>query len=177
MMLLLVKLGDPWDWTLWGMSASLPQVQVTVPPTATVSTAGLDDPLWSLRKKMSPSVTAAAAGAVVPPEVPPPVVPPPPPPGSAGVDVELLLSPLQANRLAASMPPTTSIDMCRMALLLPSEHGKALGGPQGRSSGVGEHPQAMTGDGLRSRVWRWCGSTEICHRPTSPLTRRHGGSE
>jgi hypothetical protein len=63
MMLLLVKLGEPGDWTLWGMSASLPLVQVTVPPTATVSTAGLDDPLWSLRKKMSPKVTAAAAGA------------------------------------------------------------------------------------------------------------------
>ncbi|HZE73880.1 MAG TPA: hypothetical protein VE091_01150 [Gemmatimonadales bacterium] len=39
------------------------QVQVTVPLTATVSTAGLDDPFSPLLKKMSPTVTAAVVGA------------------------------------------------------------------------------------------------------------------
>src|SRR3954464_8933676 len=91
-----VKLGEPRDCTLWGMSASLPQVQITVPPTAMVSTAGLEVPLWSLRKKMSPSVTTADGGACVPPGFPPPVVPPPPSPvGEVGVLLSLLQA---ANR-------------------------------------------------------------------------------
>jgi len=60
-----VKLGEPTDCTLCGKASEVAQVQVTVPPTATVSTAGLDDPLRSLLKKMSPTVTAAVAGAAV----------------------------------------------------------------------------------------------------------------
>jgi hypothetical protein len=62
---LLVKLGEPVDCTLCGKASVVAQVQVTVPLTATVSTAGLDDPLSALLKKMSPTVTAAVAGAVV----------------------------------------------------------------------------------------------------------------
>ena len=46
MMLLLVKLVDPVDWTLCGSEPV--QVQVTVPPTAMVSTAGFWLPLWLL---------------------------------------------------------------------------------------------------------------------------------
>ena len=84
-------------------------VQVTVPFTATVSTAGLEVPLLSLRKKMSPNVTDAVAGAcVVPPPVPPPV------PGPVG----LLLSPLQpASRLVASRPPTAESSRDAWSLL------------------------------------------------------------
>jgi hypothetical protein len=63
MIVLLVKLGDPMDRTLWGMASVVAHVQVTVPLTATVSTAGLDDPLWSLLKKRAPPVTAAVAAA------------------------------------------------------------------------------------------------------------------
>jgi hypothetical protein len=103
MMSLLAKLGEPSDCTLCGMVAPLAQVQVTVPPTATVSTAGLDDPLWSLRKKMSPKVTAAVAGA----GEAPPELPPAPSLGAVGE----LLSLLQANRLAVSTLPTSSIEM------------------------------------------------------------------
>ena len=98
---LLVNAGVPTDCTLCDMVTEGSQVQVTVPFTATVSTAGLEVPLLSLRKKMSPNVTDAVAGAcVVPPPVPPPV------PGPVG----LLLSPLQpASRLVASRPPTSRI--------------------------------------------------------------------
>jgi hypothetical protein len=46
------------------------QVQVTVPLTATVSTAGLADPFRPLLKKMFPTVTATVLGAA--PPVPPP---------------------------------------------------------------------------------------------------------
>jgi hypothetical protein len=66
MIVLLVKLGDPVDRTLWSRASVVAHVQVTVPLTATVSTAVLDDPLWSLLKKMSPTVTAAVVGAAEP---------------------------------------------------------------------------------------------------------------
>ena len=100
------------------------QVQVTVPLTATVSTAGLDDPFSPLLKKMSPTVTAAVAGAAlpVPPAVPPPVPPLVPPPLVGGligipllglVGVESSLQP--ASRLAASIPLTSTIIVLRMS--------------------------------------------------------------
>jgi hypothetical protein len=76
---LLSKPGELSDSMLWGMSSVCVQVHVTVPPTATVSTAGLIDPLCSLLKKLLPMATAAVSGAVLPP-VPPPVVPPVEPP-------------------------------------------------------------------------------------------------
>jgi hypothetical protein len=43
---LLVKLVDPVEWTPWGSEPV--QVQVTVPPTGMVSTAGFWLPLWLL---------------------------------------------------------------------------------------------------------------------------------
>src|SRR6476659_9014517 len=63
----------------WCVPPALVHVHVTVPPTATVSTAGLADALCPLLKKMLPTATAAVSGAVlppVPPLVPPPVLPP-----------------------------------------------------------------------------------------------------
>jgi hypothetical protein len=51
---LLAKLGEPNDWMEWGVLPAFVQVQVTVPPTATVSTAGLADALCPLLKKMLP---------------------------------------------------------------------------------------------------------------------------
>ena len=58
--LLLVKLGVPRDSTLW-----LPEIQVhvTVPPTATVSTAGFVVPFPLLVKKISPTWTEAVVPA------------------------------------------------------------------------------------------------------------------
>ena len=84
------KIGEPSDSTLWGMSPVLVQVQVTAPPTATVSTAWLVDPLCPLLKKTLPTMTDAVAGAgslppppPLSPPLPPPVGPPPPPSGAA----------------------------------------------------------------------------------------------
>jgi hypothetical protein len=54
----------------------LVQVQVTVPPAATVSTAGLTDPLCPLLKEMFPTAMAAVSGGVPPPAGGPPVSPP-----------------------------------------------------------------------------------------------------
>src|SRR3954454_5502563 len=61
-MALLVKLGDPVDWTLCPIDPEA-QVQVTFPPTATVSTAGLCVVLWLLVKTIpGPTVTFAVVG-------------------------------------------------------------------------------------------------------------------
>jgi len=114
-MALLVKLGEPMDRTLWGKLSVVAHVQVTVPLTATVSTAGLDEPLRPLLKKMSPTVTAAVVGVALPVE-PPPVEPPavPPPPGAGLIGLPLLglvvIESLQpANTLAVNKPLTSSI--------------------------------------------------------------------
>src|SRR6476660_3007597 len=56
-MSLLVKLGEPTDSTLCGTLPAFVQVHVTVPPAATVSTAGLADPLCPPLKKMLPAAT------------------------------------------------------------------------------------------------------------------------
>jgi len=61
---LLVKLGDPVEVTLW-VSAPPAQVQVTVPLTATVSTAGLTLPFRSLRKLSFRTVTPMVLGVGV----------------------------------------------------------------------------------------------------------------
>ena len=74
---LLVKPGEPCDWTLWGTLPVFVQVHVTVPPTATVSTAALADPLCPLLKTLLPTVTAAVDGAGPPPASPPTGAPPP----------------------------------------------------------------------------------------------------
>jgi hypothetical protein len=59
---LLVKLGEPSDWMQWETLLAFVQVRVTVPPTATVSMAGLADPLCPLLKRMFPTVTTAVSG-------------------------------------------------------------------------------------------------------------------
>ena len=51
---LLVKLGEPNDWMLWGTLPALIQVHVKVPLTATEWTAGLTDPLCPLLKRLQP---------------------------------------------------------------------------------------------------------------------------
>jgi hypothetical protein len=87
-------------------------VQVTVPLTATVSTAVLDDPLWSLLKKMSPTVTAAVAGAEEPLGGGVGVVGGGVGVVGGGVAVLGAVESLQpASRLAASPPVITSIVM------------------------------------------------------------------
>src|SRR2546426_9565256 len=73
MIALLANVGEPSDWTLCAMPWVLVHVQVTVPPIATVSTAGLELPLWALVNAM-----AALSPTVTDPLGPPP--PPPPPP-------------------------------------------------------------------------------------------------
>jgi len=60
MIALLVKLGEPCDLTLWLVDP--PHVHVTDPPTAIVSTAGLELALRELLKKLSPTSTAAVVG-------------------------------------------------------------------------------------------------------------------
>ena len=60
----LLKAGAPFDWTLCETAPAPTQVQVTVPPAATVSTAGFCVVLRTLLKKMSPRFTAMFAGAV-----------------------------------------------------------------------------------------------------------------
>src|SRR2546428_3139728 len=79
MIALLANAGDPSDWTLCGIPCVLVHVQVTVPPTATVSTAGLELPLWALRNAMAP-LFPTVTDPMGPPPPPPPPSPPPPPP-------------------------------------------------------------------------------------------------
>src|SRR5207249_1570237 len=67
---LLANAVDPWDWTLWETPRLLVHVQVTVPPTATVSTAGFAVLLWALLNTIPPLY----------PTVTDPTGPPPPPP-------------------------------------------------------------------------------------------------
>src|SRR5438093_5785697 len=67
---LLANEVDPSDSTLWETPWLLVHVHVTVPPTATVSTAGLAVPLWALMNTTRPSF----------PTVTDPAGPPPPPP-------------------------------------------------------------------------------------------------
>src|SRR6266853_1691061 len=72
---LLANAFDPWDWTLWEMPWLLVHVHVTVPPTATVSTAGLAVPLWPLLNTIcplfptvtDPTPTPATTSATTPP--------------------------------------------------------------------------------------------------------------
>src|SRR5438093_8649316 len=85
---------------LWGTLPELVQVHVTVPPTATVTTAGLLDPLSPLLKKMLPTVTAAVLGAA-PPPVAPPVPPPVEPPPVEGAVGELPEHPASTARVIA----------------------------------------------------------------------------
>jgi hypothetical protein len=88
--------------------------------TATVSTAGLDDPFRPLLKKMSPTVTAAVVGAappvpppVEPPPVPPPVELPPVPPAGGGLigllGLVVVESLQPASTPAVNQPLTSSI--------------------------------------------------------------------
>src|SRR5260370_24366066 len=80
---LLANVVDPCDWTLWEMPWLLLHVQVTVPPVATVSPAGLALPLWALTKTICPlfpTVTDPTGPPPPPPPPPPPAPPPPPPP-------------------------------------------------------------------------------------------------
>lgn len=56
-----MKPGEPWESTLWTTAPTL-QVQVTVPPAWTVSTAGLSVEFRLLRKKLLPTVTLAVVG-------------------------------------------------------------------------------------------------------------------
>src|SRR5216117_4272822 len=74
MIALLANVGEPSDWTLCAMPWVLVHVQVTVPPIATVSTAGLELPLWALVNAMAP-----LSPTVTDPMGPPPPPPPPPP--------------------------------------------------------------------------------------------------
>src|SRR5213596_2466455 len=74
---LLANAVDPWDWTLWAMPLLLVHVQVTVAPTATVSTAGLAVPLWALLNTIRPSF----------PTVTDPTGPTPPPPPTPATPV------------------------------------------------------------------------------------------
>jgi hypothetical protein len=57
-----VKAGDPVDSTLCGVPLVLVHVQVTLPPTATVSTAGFMVPFRLLAKRILPTRTAAEVG-------------------------------------------------------------------------------------------------------------------
>src|SRR2546422_11755466 len=75
---LLANEVDPSDSTLWETPWLLVHVHVTVPPTATVSTAGLSVPLWALMNTIRPSFPTVTDPAGPPP--PPPPAPPPPPP-------------------------------------------------------------------------------------------------
>src|SRR5207247_8226568 len=81
---LLANAVDPWDWTLWETPRLLVHVQVTVAPTATVSTAGLAVPLWALLNTIPPLFPTVTdpTGPLPPPPPPPPPPPhhPPPPP-------------------------------------------------------------------------------------------------
>src|SRR6266699_2660289 len=54
---LLANAVGPWDWTLWETPWLLVHVQVTVAPTATVSTAGLAVPLWALTNRNPPGAS------------------------------------------------------------------------------------------------------------------------
>src|SRR5213592_4518638 len=79
---LLANAVDPWDWTLWETPRLLVHVQVTVAPTATVSTAGLAVPLWALLNTIPPLFPTVTdpTGPLPPPPPPPPPPPQPPPP-------------------------------------------------------------------------------------------------
>src|SRR5881628_3951566 len=79
---LLANAVDPWDWTLWEMPWLLVHVQVTVAPTATVSTAGFAVPLWALMNTIRPSFPTVTDPTGPPPPTPPPPPPPPLPPPS-----------------------------------------------------------------------------------------------
>jgi hypothetical protein len=59
---LLVKLGAPVDNTLCGVVSVFTQVQVTVPPTATVSTAGFTVLFRLLLNRIFPTRTLALVG-------------------------------------------------------------------------------------------------------------------
>src|SRR5881628_1177597 len=77
---LLANEVDPSDSTLWATPWLLVHVQVTVPPTATVSTAGFAVPLWPLMntiRPLFPTVTDPAGPPPPPPPAPPPEVPVP----------------------------------------------------------------------------------------------------
>src|SRR5438105_15305580 len=82
MMGLLANAVDPWDWTLWETPRLLVHVHVTVPPTATVSTAGFAVLLWALMHTICPLFPTVTdpTGPPPPPPPPPPPSPPPPPP-------------------------------------------------------------------------------------------------
>src|SRR5216117_3684311 len=71
---LLANAVDPWDWTLWETPRLLVHVQVTVAPTATVSTAGLAVPLWALLNTIPPLFPTVTdpTGPLPPPPHPPP---------------------------------------------------------------------------------------------------------
>src|SRR5207253_3758254 len=73
---LLAKLGDPTDWTLCGRLPA--HVQVAVPPTGIVSTAGFMVPLCPLTNWMPEPTVTDPTGP--PPPPPPPPLPPPPRP-------------------------------------------------------------------------------------------------
>src|SRR5512143_3561368 len=91
-MTLLGKLGAPSDWTLCCTWPVLTHVQVTVSPTATVSTAGLAELFCLLRKKSLPIRTAG------PPPFPVSGGPSPDPPVGPADD------PQPASTSAASNP-------------------------------------------------------------------------
>src|SRR6266516_3309797 len=75
---LLANAVDPWDWTLWETPRLLVHVQVTVAPTATVSTAGLAVPLWALLNTIPPLFpTVTDPTGPLPPPPPPPPTPAP----------------------------------------------------------------------------------------------------
>src|SRR5229473_2363960 len=76
MIALLANEDDPWDRTLCEMPWSLVQVQVTVPPTTTVSTAGFVLPLWALMNTICPLFPTVTDPAGPPPPPPPPPAPP-----------------------------------------------------------------------------------------------------
>ncbi len=89
---LLVKLGEPVDRTLWLTVPVAVQVQVTVPLTATVSTAGSEVRLRSLRKKLFPTVTATVDGG----------------PGGGGGDGGSAAVAVAVNSTGEPVAPTTS---------------------------------------------------------------------
>src|SRR5438552_18771025 len=88
MIALLANVGEPSDWTLCAMPGVLVHVQVTVPPIATVSTAGLELPLWALVNAMAPLSPTVTDPMGPPPPPPPPRYPPAPLPPLGPVAVQ-----------------------------------------------------------------------------------------
>src|SRR5438876_4179334 len=84
---LLANAVDPSDSTLCDTPWLFVHVQVTVAPTATVSTAGFAVPLWALMYTICPLFPTVTdpTGPPPPPPPPPPTPPPPPPRGGAPV--------------------------------------------------------------------------------------------